>query len=169
MWAKGVHELFDLEIPLRIDTSLLDYEQKCIVDLNDLAALTRKDLSSLFRKVLCALITIDVHARDTINHMVEKHVQRALVFSLSVILILIFLWFIADAGSKAVRLIWDWVGNVSRINSNKKVTLAAWRKPHCGQPRKRLRDDLNIFDRRWWRKPKAGDGWKDLGNSFPFA
>lgn len=79
MWAKGVHELFDLEIPLRIDTSLLEYEKICIADLNDLAALTRKNLTSLFRKVLCALITIDVHARDTIAHMVEKHVQRALV------------------------------------------------------------------------------------------
>ncbi|RVE44268.1 hypothetical protein evm_011063 [Chilo suppressalis] len=77
MWAKGVHEIFSLEIPLRIDTGLLSYEKKCIADLNDLAALTRKDLSSLFRKVLCALITVDVHARDTIQHMVEKHVQRA--------------------------------------------------------------------------------------------
>ncbi|XP_050361252.1 dynein axonemal heavy chain 6 [Nymphalis io] len=77
MWAKGVHEILDLDIPLRIDTGLLNYESKCISDLNDLAALTRKDLSSLFRKVLCALITVDVHARDTITHMVEKHVQKA--------------------------------------------------------------------------------------------
>ena len=76
MWAKGVHEIFALELPLRIDTGLLNYEKKCISDLNDLAALTRKDLSSLFRKVLCALITVDVHARDTITHMVEKHVQK---------------------------------------------------------------------------------------------
>ncbi|XP_052746778.1 dynein axonemal heavy chain 6 [Bicyclus anynana] len=80
MWAKGVHEIFDLEIPLRIDTGLLNYEKKCISDLNDLAALTRKDLSSLFRKVLCALITVDVHARDTISQMVDKHVQKALDF-----------------------------------------------------------------------------------------
>lgn len=77
MWAKGVHEIFALDLPLRIDTGLLNYEKKCISDLNDLAALTRKDLSSLFRKVLCALITVDVHARDTITHMVEKHVQKA--------------------------------------------------------------------------------------------
>ncbi|XP_026730807.1 dynein heavy chain 6, axonemal [Trichoplusia ni] len=76
MWAKGVHEIFDLGIPLRIDTGLMDYEKKCISDLNDLAALTRQDLNPLFRKVLCALITVDVHARDTITHMVEKHVQR---------------------------------------------------------------------------------------------
>lgn len=77
MWAKGVHEIFDLGIPLRIDTGLIEYEKKCMSDLNDLAALTRADLTSLFRKVLCALITIDVHARDTITQMVEKHVQRA--------------------------------------------------------------------------------------------
>ncbi|XP_053624487.1 dynein axonemal heavy chain 6 isoform X1 [Plodia interpunctella] len=80
MWAKGVHEVFDLEIPLRVDTGLLDYLRKCIGDLNDLAALTRKDLTSLFRKVLCALITVDVHARDTIEKLVEKHVQRAIDF-----------------------------------------------------------------------------------------
>ncbi|CAH4038360.1 unnamed protein product [Pieris brassicae] len=75
-WARGIHEIFDLEIPLRIDTALMNYETKCIADLNDLAALTRQNLTSLFRKVLCALITVDVHARDTITHMVEKHVQR---------------------------------------------------------------------------------------------
>ncbi|KAJ8737519.1 hypothetical protein PYW08_000114 [Mythimna loreyi] len=80
MWAKGVHEIFDLGIPLRIDTGLIEYEKKCISDLNDLAALTRADISPLFRKVLCALITIDVHARDTITQMVEKHVQRAIDF-----------------------------------------------------------------------------------------
>ncbi|KAJ8737210.1 hypothetical protein PYW07_000481 [Mythimna separata] len=80
MWAKGVHEIFDLGVPLRIDTGLMDYEKKCISDLNDLAALTRADISPLFRKVLCALITIDVHARDTITQMVEKHVQKAIDF-----------------------------------------------------------------------------------------
>lgn len=76
MWAKGVHEIFDQGIPIKVDTGLLNYEKKCIADLNDLAALTRRDLSSLFRKVLCALITVDVHARDTISHMVDKHVQH---------------------------------------------------------------------------------------------
>lgn len=77
MWAKGVHEIFALEIPLRIDTGLISYLKKCVVDLNDLAALTRQDLSPLFRRVLCALITVDVHARDTVEHMVEKHVQKS--------------------------------------------------------------------------------------------
>ena len=77
MWAKGVHEILDYGIALRIDTGLMEYEKKCISELNDLAALTRADISPLFRKVLCALITIDVHARDTITQMVEKHVQKA--------------------------------------------------------------------------------------------
>ncbi|KAG7313007.1 hypothetical protein JYU34_000084 [Plutella xylostella] len=80
MWAKGVHEIFALEIPLRIDTGLISYLKKCVVDLNDLAALTRQDLSPLFRRVLCALITVDVHARDTVEHMVEKHVQKSTDF-----------------------------------------------------------------------------------------
>lgn len=79
MWAKGVHEIFELDSTLRIDLGLINYEKKCIMDLNDLAALTREDLSSLFRKVLCALITVDVHARDTISHMVQKLVRRPLV------------------------------------------------------------------------------------------
>lgn len=77
MWAKGVHEIFGYEATLRIDLGMLAYEKKCILDLNDLAALTRENLTSLFRKVLCALITVDVHARDTINNMVAGQVRRA--------------------------------------------------------------------------------------------
>ncbi|XP_049884905.1 dynein axonemal heavy chain 6 [Pectinophora gossypiella] len=77
MWAKGVHQILELDAVLRIDLGLINYEAKCIIDLNDLAALTRQDLTSLFRKVLCALITVDVHARDTITHMVAKKVRHA--------------------------------------------------------------------------------------------
>lgn len=76
MWAKGVHEILEFEGSLRIDLGMLAYEKKCIVDLNDLAALTRDNLTSLFRKVLCALITVDVHARDTIANMVTGQVRR---------------------------------------------------------------------------------------------
>lgn len=76
MWAKGVHEILDYEGALRIDLGMLAYEKKCIADLNDLAALTRDNLTSLFRKVLCALITVDVHARDTIANMVTGQVRR---------------------------------------------------------------------------------------------
>lgn len=76
MWAKGVHEILDYDAALRIDLGMLAYEKKCIADLNDLAALTRDNLTSLFRKVLCALITVDVHARDTITNMVTGQVRR---------------------------------------------------------------------------------------------
>jgi len=39
-----------------------------------LAALVRGELSKLARGVLCALITIDVHARDIITEMVKRKV-----------------------------------------------------------------------------------------------
>lgn len=77
MWAKGVHEILGYDGALRIDLGMIAYEKKCIADLNDLAALTRENLTSLFRKVLCALITVDVHARDTIASMVAGQVRRA--------------------------------------------------------------------------------------------
>ncbi|KAJ2954382.1 hypothetical protein O0L34_g2646 [Tuta absoluta] len=76
MWAKGVHEILDLDTNLRIDLGMINYLKKGITDLNDLAALTRQDITGLFRKVLCALITIDVHARDTINLLVTNQVRK---------------------------------------------------------------------------------------------
>jgi dynein heavy chain len=73
MWAKGVHKILDHS---DAHGHLEKYEQKCINDLNDLAALIRTDLDSVTRKVLIALITIDVHARDTIHNMVEHNVAK---------------------------------------------------------------------------------------------
>lgn len=43
-------------------------------DLNKLAAIVRGELPKLARAVLCALITIDVHARDMVTSMVKKQV-----------------------------------------------------------------------------------------------
>ncbi|CAH1962386.1 unnamed protein product [Acanthoscelides obtectus] len=79
MWARGVHEILDGE---RSDThkKMEQYEKKCIKDLNDLAALIRTDLKSVTRKVLIALITIDVHARDTIQNIVESKVSDSQSF-----------------------------------------------------------------------------------------
>ena len=45
-------------------------------NLNNLAALVRGELPKLTRSILCALITIDVHARDIVTGMVEKKVRR---------------------------------------------------------------------------------------------
>lgn len=48
-------------------------------DLNNLAALIRTDLTSVVRKILIALITIDVHARDTISNMVNNKIHTRYV------------------------------------------------------------------------------------------
>lgn len=76
MWAKGVHEeVLDSQKKASVTKNLKQFEQKCIASLNDLAVLIRTDLSPVTRKVLIALITIDVHARDTISNMVQKNVD----------------------------------------------------------------------------------------------
>lgn len=48
------------------------HSQKNIRELADLTVLVRGDLSSLNRKILAALITIDVHARDIVTDL-HKH------------------------------------------------------------------------------------------------
>lgn len=90
MWARGVHQIFDKSEKGIQPKKLEMYEQKCIQvnvstreefdfilkliflqDLNDLAALIRSELPPVTRKILIALITIDVHARDTIQNLVK--------------------------------------------------------------------------------------------------
>ena len=46
-------------------------------DLNKLAAIVRGELPKLSRAVLCALITLDVHARDMVTGMVKREVSVA--------------------------------------------------------------------------------------------
>ncbi|KAK5640059.1 hypothetical protein RI129_010870 [Pyrocoelia pectoralis] len=78
MWARDVHKILDgngnklIELPL--------FEKTCIINLNKLAGLVRKDLTPVIRKVLVALITIDVHARDTISSMAKNKVQSSIDF-----------------------------------------------------------------------------------------
>ncbi|GJQ70897.1 hypothetical protein Trydic_g814 [Trypoxylus dichotomus] len=74
MWAKDVHSILDSNTDK--DSALKAFEQKSInsrllQDLNDLAAIVRQDLDKVTRKVLIALITIDVHARDTISSLIR--------------------------------------------------------------------------------------------------
>ena len=49
-------------------------------DLNELAAIVRRELPKLARAVLGALITIDVHARDMVSEMVKKEVTSVTNF-----------------------------------------------------------------------------------------
>ncbi|CAH0547855.1 unnamed protein product [Brassicogethes aeneus] len=79
-WAQGVHQIFNNNPPAQVSKKLEAYEAKCITDLNNLAVLVRSDLSSVTRKILIALITIDVHARDTIHNMVASGVSDSSSF-----------------------------------------------------------------------------------------
>lgn len=72
-WARGVHKILDHHDGVN---RMSKFEKNCISDLNDLAAVIRTDLDSVTRKVLIALITIDVHARDTIHNMVVHKVTN---------------------------------------------------------------------------------------------
>ncbi|CAG9827749.1 unnamed protein product [Diabrotica balteata] len=80
MWAKGVHDILDAPNNVNKFKKMEQYEQKCISDLNDLAKLIRKDLASVPRKVLVALITIDVHARDTVSNLVASRITNSSSF-----------------------------------------------------------------------------------------
>lgn len=72
MWARNVHRILESEGD-RVRLMRL-FEQTNMDQLTDMAAMARTDISKLLRKILCALITIDVHARDTISNMVKYRV-----------------------------------------------------------------------------------------------
>ncbi|XP_044766447.1 dynein axonemal heavy chain 6 [Coccinella septempunctata] len=79
MWAKGVHDILDAKDEHKHKKIEL-YLKKCIGDLNDLAILIRSDLPKVTRLVLIALITIDVHARDTLSNIVSKKINDCFSF-----------------------------------------------------------------------------------------
>ncbi|ALC49870.1 Dhc16F [Drosophila busckii] len=76
-WAADIHKIVDFKEKsvLSVTDRMLKFETKCLQDLGALAALTRKNISSLLRKILCALITIDVHAKDSVRMLIEKEVK----------------------------------------------------------------------------------------------
>lgn len=76
-WAEQVHAILEASSdPAEVVKELVEFEKKLTADLASLAALARTSLKPLLRKVLCALITIDVHAKDTITMMIENKVTR---------------------------------------------------------------------------------------------
>lgn len=75
MWAQKVHAILDA--PGNKLKGMKEFEIVQFENLNKLAAMVRGQLTSLVRAVLCALITIDVHARDIITSLVEKKVDRS--------------------------------------------------------------------------------------------
>lgn len=72
-WATDVHNILDgneSEIPEKMK----EFKKKLTSDLNKLTVIARSAITSLLRKVLCALITIDVHAMETIANMIKEKV-----------------------------------------------------------------------------------------------
>lgn len=77
-WADRVHKILDSDDdPSEVLKNLVNFESKSTTDLASLAAMARRSLTPLLRKVLCALITIDVHAKDTISSMIENKVVKS--------------------------------------------------------------------------------------------
>ncbi|XP_038058161.1 dynein heavy chain 6, axonemal-like isoform X2 [Patiria miniata] len=75
MWCRDVIEILDGDCD-RIET-MKEFEVKNFESLNRLAAMVRGNLTKLVRNILCALITVSVHARDIITSMVKNGVDTS--------------------------------------------------------------------------------------------
>ncbi|RUS78130.1 hypothetical protein EGW08_014103, partial [Elysia chlorotica] len=78
MWTRDVTNI--LKDPRTAIRNMREFETKSFQELSQLAAAVRGDLPRLVRYTLCALITINVHARDMITDMVKKQVRELLSF-----------------------------------------------------------------------------------------
>ncbi|CRK89849.1 CLUMA_CG003435, isoform A [Clunio marinus] len=77
-WALEVHKILDSQDePSEVIKNLKSFEETLTKNLTSLATMARMSLSPLLRKVLCALITIDVHAKDTITSMIADKVVKS--------------------------------------------------------------------------------------------
>lgn len=88
-----------------------------VKQLSDLTKLVRGSLSNLSRRVLAALITIDVHARDIIGVLVAKRVSSTNDFDWQ--MQLRYYWEEEDLVVRQVRLcgVWMWVGEIMSVYS----------------------------------------------------
>ncbi|XP_059176449.1 dynein axonemal heavy chain 6-like [Physella acuta] len=78
MWTRDVTAILrDTRTVIR---SMREFEVRSFNELNLLAATVRGELPKLARATLCALITINVHARDMITDMVKKQVSELISF-----------------------------------------------------------------------------------------
>lgn len=87
-----------------------------VKQLSDLTKLVRGSLSNLSRRVLAALITIDVHARDIIGVLVAKRVSSTNDFDWQ--MQLRYYWEEEDLVVRQVRLCggWTWVGEIMSVH-----------------------------------------------------
>jgi len=76
-WAQKVHDILDSDDDTDDKNKrLVDFEAKLIKDLGVLASLARTRIPPLIRKILCALITVDVHAKDSISSLIQNNVTK---------------------------------------------------------------------------------------------
>lgn len=87
-----------------------------VKQLSDLTKLVRGSLSNLSRRVLAALITIDVHARDIIGVLVAKRVSSTNDFDWQ--MQLRYYWEEEDLVVRQVRLCggWTWLGEIMSVH-----------------------------------------------------
>ncbi|KAF5272727.1 hypothetical protein FQA39_LY07754 [Lamprigera yunnana] len=78
MWARDVHKILDGAGDRKAE--LAEFEKKCNWNLNKLAGLVHLNLSFVERTILVALITVTVHARDTVSSMVKHKVNSTIDF-----------------------------------------------------------------------------------------
>ncbi|GAB1605440.1 dynein axonemal heavy chain 6 isoform X2 [Argonauta hians] len=88
-WLCKVEEAMFVNIRKVLKSELSDYDeskyeqwvfQNIQQKLNQLAELVSGDLDKLSRSTLCALITIDVHARDIVSNLIENEIENCQSF-----------------------------------------------------------------------------------------
>ncbi|BBN19721.1 hypothetical protein Mp_8g13060 [Marchantia polymorpha subsp. ruderalis] len=79
-WSKMVEDALKGGGEKSVETLLVESLNLCISQLEALSVLVRGELKSLQRKILCALITIDVHARDILDDMIREKIFKSTEF-----------------------------------------------------------------------------------------
>lgn len=72
VWCERIHSIFEGSGDRF--AVLKDFERENFDNLNKLAEMVRGELPPLSRATLCSLITIDVHARDSVSLLVARQV-----------------------------------------------------------------------------------------------
>ena len=70
-WCHDVENALNNENTENIEAILSSYKDQCVKQLEDLSVLVRSDIQPLERRILTALITIDVHARDILEDLIR--------------------------------------------------------------------------------------------------
>ncbi|KAI5075577.1 hypothetical protein GOP47_0009653 [Adiantum capillus-veneris] len=79
-WCHSVESALENEKEENTELLLSTYKDQCVKQLADLSVLVRSDLHALERRILTALITIDVHARDIIEDLIRDKVHKTTEF-----------------------------------------------------------------------------------------